>query len=64
MSESLSRRKVEEILNKIRKLDDPRITFVTIMQFIKILAELIRIYEQQIARKGVSDERYSSREGN
>ena len=64
MSESLSRRKVEEILNKIRRIDDPRVTFATIMQFIKILAELIRIYEQQIARKGVSDERYSNREGN
>lgn len=64
MSESLSRRKVEEILNKIRRIDDPRVTFATIMQFIKILAELIRIYEQQIARKGVSDERYSSSKGN
>ena len=64
MSESLSRRKVEEILNKIRRIDDPRVTFATIMQFIKILAELIRIYEQQIARKGVSDEGYRDRKGN
>ena len=64
MSESLSRRKVEEILGKIRKLDDPRITFATIMQFIKILADLIRIYEQQIARSGVQVEGHSSSKGN
>lgn len=64
MSESLSRRKVEEILNKIRRIDDPRVTFATIMQFIKILAELIRIYEQQVARSGVRVEGHSNREGN
>ena len=64
MSASLSSKKVEEILNKIRRIDDPRVTFATIMQFIKILAELIRIYEQQVARSGVRVEGHSHSKGN
>lgn len=64
MSVSLSSKKVEEILDKIRRLDDPRVTFATIMQFIKILAELIRIYEQQVARSGAQVEGHSNRKGN
>jgi len=44
--------KVVEILEKIKKMDNPQITLATILQFIKILAELIKIYEEQVARRG------------
>jgi len=48
----LLNQKVIEILDKIRRMDNPQITLATILQFIKILAELIKIYEEQVARRG------------
>ena len=47
----LLNQKVIEILEKIRRMDNPQVTFATILQFIKILSELIKIYEEQIARR-------------
>jgi len=46
----LLNQKVIEILEKIRRMDNPQVTFATILQFIKILSELIKIYEEQVAK--------------
>jgi len=48
---SLTTRKINEILTKLEEANNPDLTLATILGFVRILGDLERLYEKQIAEK-------------
>ena len=48
---SLTTQRINEILTKLKEANNPDLTLATILGFVRILGELERLYEQQIAEK-------------
>ena len=48
---SLTTQKINEILTKLKDANNPDLTLATILGLVKVLGDLERLYEKQIAEK-------------